>query len=126
MRGAEVPKPPHDRGAACCSHRCVAAPQSFILSTTSAEMKDLGEPVSRRSTVMYRNVASGLLCTLALVVKDVSSPVMIPPVRSGPYSGRAGVKGNGQVLAEWIAAECLSRRASIQHGGCCGGLSMIS
>ena len=52
VRGAEVPKPPHERGAPCRSHASVAAPQAFSVSTASAEMKVCGEPVSNRATVM--------------------------------------------------------------------------
>ena len=43
VRGAEVPKPPHERGGPCCSHKCVAAAQTFIFSTASAVMKDWGD-----------------------------------------------------------------------------------
>ena len=78
-------------------------------------MKDWDEPVSKRATVMYRNVAPGPLCTLTLVVKDVSSTVMMPPVRLGPCSGNGGANGNGEVLAEQVVAECLFRRATL----CC-------
>ena len=60
----EVPKPLHDGGAACCSHRCVAAPQVLIFPTASAEMKDLGRACTPKDhdDAPYRGVGAAVNC----------------------------------------------------------------
>ena len=75
VRGAEVPKPPQERGEACRLHASEAEWEAFRCSTAAG-------PLGRK-----RVVALGPLCTRTFVVNNESSTVRTPPVRHGPCSG---------------------------------------
>ena len=92
-KGADLPKPPQERGGACRSQVTDAASLAFMQAHASAEMKVCGEPVFRRATKPQRLDAEGPLCTFIRVVKDASSTVATPFVSPGPCSAieRRGV-----------------------------------
>ena len=93
-RGAEVPKPPHDRGVETRSDDGVPAPAVCSRLHAPSLMKDCGEPVSRRATQGNVVVAVGPLWICTRVVKDASSTVTMPSTRQGHLR-------SGRVQQQW-------------------------
>ena len=117
-KGADLPKPPQERGGACRSQVTDAASLAFMQAHASAEMKVCGEPVFRRATKPQRLDAEGPLCSFIRMVKDASWMVAIPFESPGPCSaiGRAGVR-NGFTPGAMVDTKIYAGVASGRKGG---------
>lgn len=98
-RGAEVSKPPHDRGVEAPSHRDEQALAAVSFSQACSLRKACGGPVSRITTRRNKEVVAGPLWVCTREVKD------LPLTWHGPISGN----GNFSTVVRWNGNEALRK-----------------